>query len=263
MKYIHLITIFLLGCGPAQASADTAEESYAPNGAALQVLSDFAAQNCPLPPMSGSDRSMSGSAEIKFDLPKLLSKLVDVGANVKGDARTSAYSGVTQEQLADVIKHSSDCRAQLITLVFDRVLGSGASAQTDSANIVEATMSRRGEAEKGFNPNQYFVHGIVHVSYYGHGPYQSNFFTVCFTEGDASEESNTCYDNNRYAMKAGSDSYRFSIYAPGGDEWRQGKSEVSVMVCILDTATNLYFVRPRSERFSLPRPICDIRQVKF
>lgn len=210
------------------------------NAETLGVISEFASTNCPAPAMKESDSSLSGSAEVKFDLPTLLKKLTDIGATIKGEAKSSNYNGVTQEKLADALKNSMDCRLKLIELVFDRVLPPPLSAQTDSIEIVQASMTRRGNDAKGFDPSQHYVHGIAHVVYTGKGPYTANFFTACLTNDSQLDATSTCYDNSEFPqpyqgsgptkLEFGSHTYPFVVYLPGSLQLAKNLTDVQVMV---------------------------------
>src|SRR5271163_290479 len=118
----------------------------------LSVVSDFADKNCLSPGTTGSESSRSGAAELKFSLPALLKKLTDIGATIKGEAKSSDYTGVTQDKLTDALKNAMDCRTNLIALVFDRVLSPATASATDSIEIVEASMKRRGNDFPGYDP---------------------------------------------------------------------------------------------------------------
>ncbi len=101
----------------AQSSRDT---KWSPE--TLSIITDFVNKNCPTPPMNGSQGGIGAKVEVKFSIPELLKKLVDIGVTVKAEANDSKYDSVLQKDLADTLKNSMECRERLNTLVFDRLL---------------------------------------------------------------------------------------------------------------------------------------------
>lgn len=239
----------------------------------LKVISEFANTNCPTPGMTGSKESITGSGQIKVDLPSLLKKFANIGAAIKGEATSSTYNNVTQETLADALKSSTDCKLKLIQLVFDRVLPPQSPEPTDSITIVQASMTRRGNDQAGYDPSQHYVHGYAQVVYTGNGPYTATFFTACLTNGSPTEQTSTCFDNSEYPqpyqgsgpkhLELGSHVYPFVVDLPGSDQLPKNPTDVLVMVCILDVSKNSYFALSRQQRFVQPTPVCDIKSVKF
>jgi hypothetical protein len=234
----------------------------------LDAVTKFVDANCPLPPDKGASNSVTGSAEANASLSALLKKLTDAGATIKAEATHTDYNGVTQDKLSDARKDAMTCRQNLIQLVLDRVLPPPSSEQSDSIQIVQATMTRRGDNKQGEDPSQHFVYGVAHVVYTGKGPYTSQRFTACLTSGNQSDGTSTCGNNSSYllgspatAPELGTQAYNFVVFLP--NPWFPDNRAAQVMVCILDTSQNPFFALSREDRLSRPSPICDVKNVSF
>jgi hypothetical protein len=257
---IPLTLVFTLGLGfAARACADTAS----PQNEMLVTIADFADRNCPSVPLTGRARNGDASAEVKAELPGLLKKITDITAKLGGSVHASDYVNVPQDKLAEALESVNDCRVKLITLLFNGLIKTSLDRpKEDSVTIIEAVMTQRGP-RTGYNPDQYYVHGIVKIDYHDEGPYKTEYFTACLTGGDASQKTTFCADNSSFGLKRGTNFYNFLVYMPGGNEWRQGAMQVPIMVCILSPQQIVYFARPREDRYGVSDPVCSTTQVNF
>jgi hypothetical protein len=212
--------------------------------------------------MNGRTTVVSGSAEANIGLNALFKKLADIGTKIKGEAKTSTYENVTQDKLADAQKNAMDCRIKLIELGSDRVLPPPPTEQSDSVQIVQATMSRHGANTRGEDPSQHFVYGTAQILYTGKGPYITQRFTACLTSGNQADGTSTCSNNSTFpALQVGLHGYNFVVYLP--NPWFSDNRPAQTMVCIIDSATTPYFYLDRVDRLSRASPICNVKSVNF
>ena len=84
----------------------------------LGVITGVAASICENVEQSGSDTKEIISGKVGVQLPELTRKLLDLGVEGAGKLESDQYKGVIRDQLADVIKHTTDCRKG----VFDKLI---------------------------------------------------------------------------------------------------------------------------------------------
>lgn len=244
----------------------TAQSGTGLNAEKLKMITDFAESNCPTPATTGTQNTVSGSAEFQLDLSNLLKKLASLGTAIKGDVAHTTFQNVPQTDLVVSRQDSMKCKQNLIALVVDRVEPTP-SAETDSIQVVEAAITRRGPNNQNLNPLQYYVHGVANVEYTGKGPYKTDFFTVCLTNSDKFDKgSSTCSSNSSFGptlnskVELGLHAYPFEVFL--SDSLPSGQSGVPIMVCILDGRNPSYFMVSREERYNRLTPVCSVVSVK-
>lgn len=109
-----VIGLFVWVTGVATATAQDLEKQRA----ALKEIRETAADVCYTVQQEGqqSDRELSG--QVKTKLNGVISKVIDLNADVSGKLGDVQYRGVLQEQLAATLKQSADCKKD----VFDRLV---------------------------------------------------------------------------------------------------------------------------------------------
>ena len=85
---------------------------------ALHAIRDTATSLCESVGQSGSATRESVSGKVGVQLPGITKKLLDLGVEGAGKLEDDQYQGVVRDQLADVIKHTTDCRKG----VFDKLI---------------------------------------------------------------------------------------------------------------------------------------------
>jgi hypothetical protein len=106
-------------------AAAVAAQSFAPQEQALKIIRETAADICSatavLPQGSSSEAQLSGEAKAK--LGGAVAKLADLGIAGAAKYRSSEFSGVLQQQLADVIKKNTDCKLEVFKSLQGILLG--------------------------------------------------------------------------------------------------------------------------------------------
>jgi hypothetical protein len=255
---VLLFTAIALCLGSPSFSTTMAERKQV-----LQMLGDFAERACPTPPLSGNTRSGEFSGTLNEDLPTLIKNLLKEGATLSGKSQSEDFVKETGRKIAETKSDDDNCHLKVTTLLFDRLIGvDQKEGSIDSVVITEATMAQRGP-RPGYSADQYYVRGIVQIQYFGKGPYKTNNFTACVTGGDTAARSNYCDHTSRFSLSKGRRFYGFTVYMPGGEEWRRGIQQVPTMVCIIDASKFSYFSVPPAVRYSMIEPVCDTKIVSF
>jgi hypothetical protein len=109
---MHSFTIALALCGLALSPARAESLSQS-----LELIESASDRICQIVAQKGDKSAWEINAEVKAELSKVLSKLGSAGFDVSGKAKQEQYSGVLQEQLAEVLKQNIECRLR----VFERL----------------------------------------------------------------------------------------------------------------------------------------------
>lgn len=106
--------------GPGSVHA----QDVAAQQAALKAINETAANICTGVPTEGNGREvdLSGSAQAK--LAGVLSKVANLGVDGAAKYQSTQYRGVLQQQLADAIKNSNDCRLTVFSTLVAKLLPS-------------------------------------------------------------------------------------------------------------------------------------------
>lgn len=89
---------------------------------ALEVIRQFAAETCTSVAQEGSSQSTELSGKAKAKLGGVVGKLADLGFDGGGTYKSESYTGVLQRDLAAAIKHSADCRLEVLRLLQSKLL---------------------------------------------------------------------------------------------------------------------------------------------
>lgn len=101
----------------------------------IDFISKVAHDACERVPLSGSSSKKEFEAEAKAGVDGFLKKFSDVHVDGKVEASSSSYQGVFQKDLADVLKHSIDCKKDLFTLLVNKLI-------TTPANVPGAELKQ-------------------------------------------------------------------------------------------------------------------------
>jgi branched-chain amino acid transport system substrate-binding protein len=89
---------------------------------ALDIIREFADNVCFKIPVVGKKSNFQLSGEAKAELDGILKRLSDLGLKISGEYKNDAYFGVLQNDLANSIKESNDCKLSVISMILDKFL---------------------------------------------------------------------------------------------------------------------------------------------
>lgn len=89
---------------------------------ALNIISDFADKLCQSPPLQGTTQGVELSGKAKAELDEVVRKIVDLGIEGAGKYQSSQYQGVLQNDLANLLKESTQCRREVWKDLKDKLI---------------------------------------------------------------------------------------------------------------------------------------------
>lgn len=112
-KMFSLCFIFAssLICSSGVANADTS----------LDEIANFADRICNNIPLEGSGSAVELNGQAKAELKGLLKKIGNVGIGGTGKYEETAWSGVLQKDIANILQKNVDCKLKIVELLKDRI----------------------------------------------------------------------------------------------------------------------------------------------
>jgi len=97
-------------------------QDLAQQSSTLKLIRETAAEICYTVQQEGQQNDKELSGKVQAQLNGVISKVVDLNADMAGKLKSQQYKGVLQEQLATTLKQSADCRKDVFDTLVDRML---------------------------------------------------------------------------------------------------------------------------------------------
>ena len=89
---------------------------------ALNIIADFANRICETVPQTGTSGNVELSGKAKAELNELLKKIANLGIEGAAQYQASEWKGVLQQELAEQLNRSRDCKLEVFKDLKDRLL---------------------------------------------------------------------------------------------------------------------------------------------
>lgn len=121
--YVVLATSLTCSLGNANAYAffEDAVSSLEDQEKTLNIIADFAGRICSDIRLEGSGSTVELNGEAKAELKGLLKKFANLGIGGTGKYEETAWNGVLQKDIANILQKNADCKLKIVELLKDKI----------------------------------------------------------------------------------------------------------------------------------------------
>jgi hypothetical protein len=142
-KIVEIASWFVLLAPFILLSVDitTAADNLEKQKKALEAIADFADRICSTIPLRGDDKKLELTGNAKAELNEFLKKVANLGIEGAAKYQASEWQGVLQQELAEQLNRSRDCKREVSKDLISRLLDMDISTPTPSPPTTALTNS--------------------------------------------------------------------------------------------------------------------------